>query len=115
MRGLFDQLATDGWNGIDVDPARFNADMEAMALEALNEALPVAELFATPAGQQVLLWLMQKTILRPPSDEERCAKSAEEFAILKARRDGQNGVIFMILQALQVAEGGKAAGQMKPD
>ena len=106
-RNFLNGMSQDGWVGLEVDHDRLSADMKRIAEEAVREAMPIAQVFGTPEGQQVLYWLMAKTILRPPTAEENEIKTAEEFAMLKKQKDGQNGVIFMILHALQVAHGNK--------
>ena len=110
-QSFLEQMSSEGWAGIDASPDQHRADMQRVVNQAINEALPVADLFNTPQGQLVLRWLMAKTILRPPSPEENAATTAEEYALLKARREGQNGVIFMILHALQVAQGKQPEGE----
>ena len=110
MQSIFDQLGAGGWPSIEVDQDKLQQDMQKMIAEQREEAIPVAATFSTPAGQKTLLWLMEKTLLKPPGPDEYNAKSAEEYALRKARRDGQNGVVFVILHALQVAAGEQSTG-----
>ena len=109
-----DQLSSVGWGGLEFDDNQFSADMQKLMEEAVLEAQPIGQLFSTPEGEKVLQWLVQKTIMRPPLPEEVAAKTLEEYALLKARRDGQNGVVFMILHAIQVAKGEASEGEVKP-
>lgn len=105
-----DLFAKGGWDALDIDRQSLSLDAQKMIAAAVEEAVPVAKLFASEDGQRVLHWLMRKTLLRPPSVEQRMAQSPEAYALAAARREGQNGVIFMILHALQVAHGETAAG-----
>lgn len=111
LREMLGGLAREGWGGMEPDPKALQRDIENMRARALAEAVPVARLFATPEGQQVLFWLVRVTLLRPPEPEEQAAfKSADEYALRKARREGQNGIVFMILQAMQTAAGEPTEG-----
>ncbi len=107
---IFGQLSSEGWGGIDVKPDQLQRDVQKMVAEAYEEAIPVAATFSTPAGQKTLLWLLRKTIFRPPSDQQNNASTAEALAMQAARRDGQNAIVFMILHALQVANGEQSKG-----
>ncbi len=106
---LIDQaLATPGWSAFEDLTKKAAGDTKRLMDAARNEAGVVAEGPATPEGRKFLHWLMQKTLLRPPAEQELAAASAEQYAIAKARREGQNGVAFMILHALDVAQTGMA-------
>ena len=102
---LISQLGTDGWGGIEGASSKLDADMTRLKAEAVREAQPVAAALATPEGRYLLHWLIRKTLLRPPSDEEVMAKTAEDYTIRAAQRRGQNQIVFMLLHALQVAAG----------
>ncbi len=108
---LLRNLGQDGWDGLRADPDRFQRDMAQLLTEARDEAAPIAAVFAGPEGTKALAWLVKKTLLRPPTEQEQTAKTCEEYAILKARREGQNGVIWMILQAIDVARGEATGGE----
>lgn len=103
MRDMMGGLMREGWAGIEADPRQFDAQMKRAYDRAMEEALPVAKLFEGELGERVLLWLMLATLLRSPSPEEQAVRSAEEYAIMKARREGQNSVVFMILAAIRTA------------
>jgi hypothetical protein len=80
--------------------------------EKLNaEAKIVQDALATPEGERFIEWLAGKTVLRAPAAEETGATTAEGYAIAKARREGQNGVFFMIMQALQMAQDPTGGGR----
>lgn len=102
----FAQMAMDGWDGIATDDhgGALQADMQKVMNEALREAIPIADVLETPEGQHMLRWLISKTLTRPVSELEANAKTIEEYALLKARREGQNGVVMMLMQTLHVAK-----------
>lgn len=102
-------LMEEGWGGLAPDQARISADVRELMSQARLEAEPIAQLFDTPQGQRVLLWLIGKTLLRPPSLEMQAATTAEAYALAAARREGQNAVVWMIISALQVAHGEQAS------
>lgn len=104
LRGVLD----NGWDGIEnagQKAADFGrVDRLRRQEEAEREARIVRQALATPAGQALLELLLGKTILRGPSEEELTAKTAEAYAIVKARREGQAGVVFMLLNMLRSPE-----------
>ena len=99
-------LATQGWGAFTDLTKKAAGDTKRLMDEARAEASVVAAALGTPEGRRFLHWLMQKTLLRPPAEQEFTAASAEQYAIAKARREGQNGVAFMILHALDTAQMG---------
>lgn len=104
---ILGQIAQEGWAGLRVDPAQVDAQMNAMLEEARREAALVDRVLSTADGQCLLLWLLTKTIFKPPTEEETQCQVGDRMVYLKGRRDGQNGVAFMLLHALQVAAGEK--------
>jgi len=105
MVGLLSKIAMSGWDGLDNAEALMRAAGEREGRQdAEKRAADVAVVRAaldTEAGHALMAWLMKKTVLRPPSDIEfQAAKTAEAYAIAKARREGQNGIVFMLLEAL---------------
>lgn len=102
----------DGWDALENLQAKAAGDQALLLLQARGEASIVSEALSTPAGRLFLNWLIRKTLLRPPTEEEQV--SATEFAYVraKARRDGQNGVVWMILHALEVARDGTGKEQV---
>jgi hypothetical protein len=101
-------LKTPGWASLENLTGKAAGDQGRLMEEARAEASLVAAALTTPEGQKFLAWLLQKTLLRPPAEQELTAATAEVYAIAKARREGQNGVAFMILHALDVAREGRA-------
>lgn len=73
---------------------------------AKQEAGLVAAALTTPERQLFPSWLVGKTLMRPSAEGTLAAATAEAYAIAKARREGQNGLVFMILHALEVARDG---------
>lgn len=105
---LTEQLFS-GWEGIEnagkaASLARRDDDKR-LRDERMREAKIIAKAFAGKNGRAALLLLGQKTLMRSESQEERSAKSAEHYAILKARREGQRDLVFIILDMLRVAAG----------
>jgi hypothetical protein len=96
-------LKTPGWGAFENLSDKAAGDQARLMDEARVEANLVAAALTTPEGQRFVAWLLQKTLLRPPAEQELTAATAEAYAIANARREGQNGVTFMILHALDVA------------
>ena len=107
---ILKQLGREGWDGLNVDPAAHDAATQRMISAAEAEARPIAAALSTPEGQYLFNWLIKKTLFRSPSELETAAMSAEHYAILKAKREGQNSIIFMLLHVLQVANGQQPPG-----
>ena len=96
---------TPGWGAFEDLTKKAAGDQARLMDAAQVEAITVAAALETPEGKRFLAWLTEKTLLRPPAEQELAPRSAELYAIAKARREGQNGVVFMILHALDVARG----------
>jgi hypothetical protein len=94
---------TNGWGAFEDLAKKTAGDQARLMEEAKAEAGLVAAALSTPEGEKFVHWLIRKTLFRPPAEQELTAASAEVYAIAKARREGQNGVTFMILHALDVA------------
>jgi len=107
-KGLMDLLSAGGWSGLeDAEKAvgAFNDRQQAQELEEHRaQARIVRNMVRTPEGKAFLAWLLEKTLMRPPGHLEINATSAEAYAIAKARREGQNGIAFMLLSALKAAD-----------
>jgi hypothetical protein len=100
IAGIMNRLKTEGWAAFEnmgQDAAETAARMRD---EAEREARIVQACFGTEAGQACLEWLIKKTILRGPNQEEIGATTAEHFALASARHLGQDLTVWMILQAL---------------
>jgi hypothetical protein len=112
VQSMMDRMTTGGWDVFDTDLiAGLNRDAQLKRqAEAMAEAAPVLATFATPDGQLTLEWLVNRTLLRPPSDRERAAKTNDEYTIAAAERQGQNDIVRMILQAMTFAVTGKQQG-----
>jgi hypothetical protein len=104
MQTMMEQLLkTPGWGSLEDLQSKAAGDQAKLMDEARAEAALVHAALSTDEGQRFLAWLLQKTLLRPPAEQEMAAISVEAYAIAKARREGQNGIAFMILHALDVA------------
>lgn len=73
--------------------------------EAKRQAAIIVKCFSSKAGRAALKLLIEKTLFRPQSLEERTAKTADHSAILASRREGQRDVVFMILDMFRVHAG----------
>ena len=82
--------------------------------KARAEAAVVKAALDSEAGVRFLVWLANKTVLRGESEQERGAVTAEAYAIASARRRGQNGVFFAIVEALNW-KGDDEHGEIKGD
>ena len=107
LRQMIEQvLQTPGWGAFEDLTGKAAGDQARLMDDARSEAEIVGAALSTPEGQKFLHWLISKTLGRPPAEAElAAANSAEAYAIAKAKREGQNGVIFMIFHALDVARG----------
>ncbi len=98
-----------GWEGIENagKTAALANQEESRKLreEARRQAAIIAKAFSGKAGRAALQLLVDKTLLRSQSLEERNAKTADQCAILASRREGQRDVVFMILDMLRVHKG----------
>ncbi|MFP4539148.1 MAG: hypothetical protein ACLFPA_12710 [Dichotomicrobium sp.] len=103
-RQMMDSIRSGSW--LDFDQLAQNAGRqnEQMQQKRLEEAAIVQAALDTPQGRKFIDWLTAKTLLRPPSPEEQGAATAEAYAIAKARREGQNQVLFLIMQALHAPQ-----------
>jgi hypothetical protein len=107
MQEMIEQvLKSPGWGAFEDLSAKSAGDTARLMDAAKQEAGLVAAALATPEGEKFLSWLIGKTLMRPPAEGELGAATAEAYAIAKARREGQNGLVFMILHALEVARDG---------
>lgn len=104
LHAIMRSMATGGWDALNNLGGEVSQAAGAELDEAKRQSELVRKFFATEAGGQFLEWLIGKTLLRPPGPAEE-AVTAEAYAIAKARREGQNGIVFMILQALNFKPG----------
>ena len=107
-KALLQAMASHGWDGLEDAEKMVGAFNERQQQEELEshrrEARIVRDMVRTPEGKAFLAWLLEKTLMRPPGHLEINATSAEAYAIAKARREGQNGIAFMLLSALKAAD-----------
>ncbi len=97
-------LNSNGWGSLQDLTKKAAGDQAKIMDAAKTEAGIVNAALSTPEGKKFLLWLIGNTLLRPPGDQEIAATTAETYAIAKARREGQNGIVYSILHALDVAK-----------
>jgi len=101
---IYETIRSGSWMDTDHLIAQAGKQHEDIQHKMREEAAVVQAALATPDGARFIDWLAKNTLLRPPTDQELNPGNAESYAIAKARREGQNGVLFMILQALQVPQ-----------
>lgn len=117
LLGLAAGEGMDGWAGIENAGARLKAlneaERQADVERATREhAIIVGGLSADPqARMRLLVLLARKTLLRGPAADEFGATTAEAYAIAKARREGANGVVLMLLSVLAGDDGDKIEGE----
>lgn len=110
---LLSEILTNGLGDIEGGEAaremmrRQERDHEA---QRRAETKIVREALETEAGRQFVQWLAAKTLLRGENEAELGATTCEAYAIAKAKRQGQNQVFLMIVDALQQ---GRAAAPEK--
>lgn len=105
LRGLLDAIENGGgWDGLDIDPKQLRESFEQQNEQVMAEARIVADAIATPEGRLFLEWLARRTIYAPPAPISG-KEDAAVAGLRMARKEGGDRVFFMILEALQVAEG----------
>lgn len=106
---LMQSLGGEGWKDLEGFNDRFGkmARQQGAAEreEIERQAAIVDAALNTGAGKDLLNLLIQFTLLRQPEDLERAAATAEAYAIAKAKREGQNSIVFLLLARLQQARG----------
>lgn len=112
LDGLLHDLGMDGWGGLENIGVKAEAERQRIMIDARAEASIVTDVMKTPEGKRLLEWLVKRTLLRPPSDIEQQAGDIHAYALAKARREGQNGVVFMLLSAISTANGDPGIAQV---
>lgn len=106
---LMQSALGEGWGGIEdagKKAALVNkAQSQKARAEAKRQADIIAKCFLSKSGRPALKLLIEKTLWRAQSLEERSAKTTDEKAMLAERREGQRDVVFWILDMLNVAKG----------
>ena len=100
---ILSSLSEQGWGALSDLGNSFDESQKRLLSEMREEADVVAKVFDNDAGRDFLVWLVRKTLMRPPSELEANASTIEDYALRQARRNGQNAIVFMILSALNVA------------
>lgn len=101
---MLQKMSSAGWDGLRVDPSatarQFNDSIE----RQVEEVRPIARFLMTPDGQRFMAWLATKTVWRS-EDETHQAMEPGRYGLEAARRNGQNGVFFMLVQVILQAGG----------
>lgn len=111
MIAMMERIAQGGWASLDA--AHSDIDQAAKRLggeqkiEQDRQAAIVAKVLATEDGRALLNLLLEKSLLAPQSDAERAAQTAEAYAIAKAKREGRDSIVLMLIGMLQYAAGQK--------
>jgi len=100
-------MTLDGWNKFSGPLVKqsFEAQLKQQREAVMRRANVVAQVFATDAGREVLDTLVREVLLHNqirPTDERL---TLEQQALYAARREGQNSVIAMLLNAVAMARG----------
>lgn len=109
LEDIMSQIASGGWDELENAGANFSKmakeQGQAERQEIDRQADIIARTFRTKAGKECIKLLLQLTVLRQPDELERAAASVEGYAISKAKREGQNAIVFMLLARLQHHDG----------
>lgn len=110
LEDILGKFSADGWAGLEGLGASMKAELERQGAAAREErerqvGIVHDAIGCTQAGKDFVELLLKMTVLRPATDEERMAPTAERYAILKAQREGQNNLVFTILGMLAEARG----------
>ena len=104
---MLEKLGGGGWSDLDGlgdkfgKMAREQGAAERQEIE--RQTAIFAETFGSDAGKKALDILLRMTLWRQPDEEERAARTnAQAYAIAKARREGENSIIFLLLARLQL-------------
>jgi hypothetical protein len=99
VRRALGTMAKPGWGKFENNNASVEADFKSQREEMLAEAAMIAAPFLTPEGQDVLQLLVEKTFMRPLIQPVE-VMTLEQHALYAARREGQNQVVAMLLNAV---------------
>lgn len=103
------RMADGGWDSLNVTSETiretFKASSSEQALAEAREAAIVAAALNSNEGRAFLDLLALKTVLLPPTEEERAATTPESYALPMARREGRNRLFFLLLAMLRAHHG----------
>lgn len=108
---MLELLGKQGWDLFDPKAQQsMQSDMRRQADQLLAEAATLAAPFANDAGRRCLDMLVQRTLLRPlvPVHGGAEPMTAEAYGLYAARREGQNQIVAMILNAIAADKGVEA-------
>jgi hypothetical protein len=88
-----------GWGKFENNAKTMAEDLKSQRDEMLAEAAVIAAPFLTPEGKIVLDILVAKTFMRPLLQPVE-ALSLEQHALYAARREGQNQIVALLLNAV---------------
>jgi microcystin degradation protein MlrC len=106
---LVGQFLDGGWHGLDGAGTRAREAAARATAEQREEQLRIAGILdkalGDADGQAALAVLLRMTLLRPEAPDELVNMPADQYAVVKAHRAGQNAIVFNILHLLRVARG----------
>ena len=114
LNGMLSGLAREGWDAFDGLDERQQDEQKRVVAANQEQAEIVRKALGTPEGANFISWLAQLTVLRPPSQEENASVTIEDYALRKARREGQNQIFYSIMAALHYGAGTKAPQGPQP-
>lgn len=78
---------------------QLKSQAQARQAELAGLAQDISNTFSTPAGQKVLLWMIEKTLLNPALPVQ-WGKSFDETNPWRAGREFENAFVFQIVTAI---------------
>lgn len=100
---MVDQFSSEGWAGLEMPDGAQDERIKRMMEAARLQAEPIATALRSDAGQFLLKWIVLQTLFLPPTDEDQTCQVGDRMIYLKGLRDGNCGVAWALLKALQVA------------
>jgi hypothetical protein len=101
VQQMLRKVLDNGWDGIEQagkQAAEFGArDMAEQQERFEREARIVRAAAATPEGAALLELICRHTFMRSPSAQDYAVRTADEFVITRARREGASSVAFYLL------------------
>jgi hypothetical protein len=107
---LLEQLGHGGWGDLEDIEKRAAGDAKASREKALQMARTVEACFSTRAGKEVLEWLCQATIYRRGAWQGQSFEALDKITGYGLFREGQNSLVWMILDAMAAARGEQPSG-----
>lgn len=101
LKAALDRISGEGWSGLELNKPVSDQAAVALHKAMLAEAAIVADMVATPEGRRFFDWLLMRTVLCTPTEQQQQAQAIEAYAIASARRDGMQSIVFSMLAAMR--------------